>query len=241
MMFTLGNPTPLHKTRLMENVSKILIVDDEIDVLEFIAYNLEREGFRTFIAKDGLEAIRIAKQEKPDLILLDVMMPNLDGFAAAEHFRNLRDLKNTLIVFLTARNDEESELKGFTVGADDYITKPIKPKLLVSRIKALLRRKSAGSDTEIVMVGNISIDRDRHVVKVKEEEIFLARKEFDLLSLLASKPGRVFPRNEILNKVWGDDIIVGDRTIDVHIRKIRQKIGDEVIKTVKGVGYKFEM
>ncbi|MBX7107254.1 MAG: response regulator transcription factor [Chitinophagales bacterium] len=225
----------------MENVSKILIVDDEIDVLEFIAYNLEREGFRTFIAKDGLEAIRIAKQEKPDLILLDVMMPNLDGFAAAEHFRNLRDLKNTLIVFLTARNDEESELKGFTVGADDYITKPIKPKLLVSRIKALLRRKSAGSDTEIVMVGNISIDRDRHVVKVKEEEIFLARKEFDLLSLLASKPGRVFPRNEILNKVWGDDIIVGDRTIDVHIRKIRQKIGDEVIKTVKGVGYKFEM
>ncbi len=241
MMFTLGNPTPLNKTRLMENVSKILIVDDEIDVLEFIAYNLEREGFRTFIAKDGLEAIRIAKQEKPDLILLDVMMPNLDGFAAAEHFRNLRDLKNTLIVFLTARNDEESELKGFTVGADDYITKPIKPKLLVSRIKALLRRKSAGSDTEIVMVGNISIDRDRHVVKVKEEEIFLARKEFDLLSLLASKPGRVFPRNEILNKVWGDDIIVGDRTIDVHIRKIRQKIGDEVIKTVKGVGYKFEM
>ena len=225
----------------MENGSKILIVDDEIDVLEFIAYNLEREGFRTFIAKDGLEAIRIAKQEKPDLILLDVMMPNLDGFAAAEHFRNLRDLKNTLIVFLTARNDEESELKGFTVGADDYITKPIKPKLLVSRIKALLRRKSAGSDTEVTTVGNISIDRDRHVVKVKEEEIFLARKEFDLLSLLASKPGRVFPRNEILNKVWGDDIIVGDRTIDVHIRKIRQKVGEEVIKTVKGVGYKFEM
>lgn len=225
----------------MENVSKILIVDDEIDVLEFIAYNLEREGFKTYIAKDGLEAIRIAKQEKPDLILLDVMMPNLDGFAAAEHFRNLRDLKNTLIVFLTARNDEESELKGFTVGADDYITKPIKPKLLVSRIKALLRRKSVGSDTEVMKVGNISIDRDRHVVKVKEEEIFLARKEFDLLSLLASKPGRVFPRNEILNKVWGDDIIVGDRTIDVHIRKIRQKVGEEVIKTVKGVGYKFEM
>ncbi len=240
-MYVAGNPLTYHKTRFMENGSKILIVDDEIDVLEFIAYNLEREGFRTFIAKDGLEAIRIAKQEKPDLILLDVMMPNLDGFAAAEHFRNLRDLKNTLIVFLTARNDEESELKGFTVGADDYITKPIKPKLLVSRIKALLRRKSAGSDTEVTTVGNISIDRDRHVVKVKEEEIFLARKEFDLLSLLASKPGRVFPRNEILNKVWGDDIIVGDRTIDVHIRKIRQKVGEEVIKTVKGVGYKFEM
>lgn len=240
-MYVAGNPITYNKTRFMENGSKILIVDDEIDVLEFIAYNLEREGFRTFTAKDGLEAIRIAKQEKPDLILLDVMMPNLDGFAAAEHFRNLRDLKNTLIVFLTARNDEESELKGFTVGADDYITKPIKPKLLVSRIKALLRRKSAGSDTEVMMVGNISIDRDRHVVKVKEEEIFLARKEFDLLSLLASKPGRVFPRNEILNKVWGEDIIVGDRTIDVHIRKIRQKVGEEVIKTVKGVGYKFEM
>ncbi|MBK9732146.1 MAG: response regulator transcription factor [Chitinophagaceae bacterium] len=225
----------------MENVSKILIVDDEIDVLEFIAYNLEREGFRTFIAKDGLEAIRIAKLEKPDLILLDVMMPNLDGFAAAEHFRSLRELKNTLIVFLTARNDEESELKGFTVGADDYITKPIKPKLLVSRIKALLRRKSTGNDVEVMLVGNISIDRDRHVVKVKDEEIFLAKKEFDLLSLLASKPGRVFPRTEILNKVWGDDIIVGDRTIDVHIRKIRQKVGEETIKTVKGVGYKFEM
>lgn len=240
-MYITGSPLTQNKTSFMENVSKILIVDDEIDVLEFIAYNLEREGFKTYIAKDGLEAIRIAKQEKPDLILLDVMMPNLDGFAAAEHFRNLRDLKNTLIVFLTARNDEESELKGFTVGADDYITKPIKPKLLVSRIKALLRRKSVGSDTEVMKVGNISIDRDRHVVKVKEEEIFLARKEFDLLSLLASKPGRVFPRNEILNKVWGDDIIVGDRTIDVHIRKIRQKVGEEVIKTVKGVGYKFEM
>ncbi|HUM48501.1 MAG TPA: response regulator transcription factor [Chitinophagales bacterium] len=225
----------------MEHPSKILIVDDEIDVLEFIAYNLQREGYKTFIAKDGLEAIRLARMEKPDLILLDVMMPNLDGYAAAEHFRNLRELKNTLIVFLTARNDEESELKGFTVGADDYITKPIKPKLLVSRIKALLRRKSSGSDTEVMQMGNISIDRDRHVVKVKNEEVFLARKEFDLLSLLASKPGRVFPRTEILNKVWGDDIIVGDRTIDVHIRKIRQKIGEEVIKTVKGVGYKFEM
>lgn len=241
MANTFSNMSLLQKSYSMENVSKILIVDDEIDVLEFIAYNLEREGFRTFIAKDGLEAIRIAKLEKPDLILLDVMMPNLDGFAAAEHFRSLRELKNTLIVFLTARNDEESELKGFTVGADDYITKPIKPKLLVSRIKALLRRKSTGNDVEVMLVGNISIDRDRHVVKVKDEEIFLAKKEFDLLSLLASKPGRVFPRTEILNKVWGDDIIVGDRTIDVHIRKIRQKVGEETIKTVKGVGYKFEM
>jgi two-component system alkaline phosphatase synthesis response regulator PhoP len=239
-MDSFNNLSPLQKKMSLEHPSKILIVDDEIDVLEFIAYNLEREGYKTFIAKDGLEAIRIARLEKPDLILLDVMMPNLDGFAAAEHFRNLRELKNTLIVFLTARNDEESELKGFTVGADDYITKPIKPKLLVSRIKALLRRRSSGSDQPVVQIGNISIDRERHVVKIKNDEIFLARKEFDLLSLLASKPGRVFPRAEILNKVWGDDIIVGDRTIDVHIRKIRQKVGDETIKTVKGVGYKFE-
>lgn len=240
-MDNFSNLSAVKKNHTMEHQAKVLIVDDEIDVLEFIAYNLEKEGYKTFIAKDGLEAIRIARVEKPDLILLDVMMPNLDGFAAAEHFRNLRELKDTLIVFLTARNDEESELKGFYIGADDYITKPIKPKLLVSRIKALLRRRTMGGDIEVVQVGNISIDRDRHVVKVKDEEIFLARKEFDLLLLLASKPGRVFPRTEILNKVWGDDIIVGDRTIDVHIRKIRQKIGEETIKTVKGVGYKFEM
>jgi two-component system alkaline phosphatase synthesis response regulator PhoP len=239
-METIGN-FQTNQKRHMEYQTKIMIVDDEIDVLEFIAYNLEREGYKTITARDGLEAIRIARSQKPDLILLDVMMPNLDGYAAAEHFRNLRELKNTLIVFLTARNDEESELRGFNVGADDYITKPIKPKLLVSRVKALLRRKESGNDTEVMQVGNISIDRDRHMVKVKDDEIFLARKEFDLLALLASKPGRVFPRTEILNKVWGDDIIVGDRTIDVHIRKIRQKVGEETIKTVKGVGYKFEM
>lgn len=233
--------TSVRKSNAMENHPKIMIVDDEIDVLDFISYNLEREGYKTFTAKDGLEAIRLARSEKPDLILLDVMMPNLDGFAAAEQFRVIRELKNTLIVFLTARNDEESELKGFNVGADDYITKPIKPKLLVSRIKALLRRKSVGTEAEVMQLGDLTIDRDRHVVKVKNDEIFLARKEFDLLSLLASKPGRVFPRNEILYKVWGDDIIVGDRTIDVHIRKIRQKVGEEAIKTVKGVGYKFEI
>jgi two-component system alkaline phosphatase synthesis response regulator PhoP len=225
----------------MEHQPKILIVDDEIDVLEFIAYNLQREGYRTTIAKDGLEAIRLARQEKPDLIVLDVMMPSLDGFSAAEHLRNLPELRNTLVVFLTARNDEESELKGFHVGADDYITKPIKPKLLVSRIKALLRRKSDGGDSEAIQIGDLIIDREKHSIKVKDQEVFLARKEFDLLALLASKPGRVFPRNEILNKVWGDDVIVGDRTIDVHIRKIRQKVGEDLIKTVKGVGYKFEI
>ncbi len=239
-MLTLIEYSSTYST-MAEHHPKILIVDDEIDVLEFIAYNLQREGYRTTTAKDGLEAIRIARHDKPDLIVLDVMMPNLDGYATAEHLRNLKELKNTLIVFLTARNDEESELKGFHIGADDYITKPIKPKLLVSRIKALLRRKTSGSDTDVIQVGDITIDREQHLVKVKTDEIFLARKEFELLALLASKPGRVFPRNEILNRVWGDDVIVGDRTIDVHIRKIRQKIGDETIKTVKGVGYKFEV
>ena len=225
----------------MEHQPKILIVDDEIDVLEFIAYNLHREGYHTLTAKDGLEAIRMARQEKPDLIVLDVMMPTLDGYATAEHLRNLKELKNTLIVFLTARNDEESELKGFNVGADDYITKPIKPKLLVSRIKALLRRKITGTDSDVMQIGNLVIDRESHLVKVNNEEVSLARKEFELLALLASKPGRVFPRHEILNKVWGDEVIVGDRTIDVHIRKIRQKVGEDLIKTVKGVGYKFEI
>ncbi|MBA2422802.1 MAG: response regulator transcription factor [Chitinophagales bacterium] len=225
----------------MEHQPNILIVDDEIDVLEFIAYNLEKEGYKTIGAKDGLEAIRLAKLLKPDLILLDIMMPNLDGISTAEHLKELKELNQTLIVFLTARNDEESELKGFTAGADDYITKPIKPKLLVSRIKALLRRGSIEPDKNVMKLGDIIIDKDKHLVKLGKEEIFLARKEFDLLCLLASKPGRVFHRNEILSKVWGDDIVVGDRTIDVHVRKVRMKVGLEVIKTVKGVGYKFEI
>ena len=239
-MHATANFSPIYHT-MAEHHPKILIVDDEIDVLEFIAYNLQKEGYRTITAKDGLEAIRIARQEKPDLIVLDVMMPNLDGYTTAEQLRGHKELRNSLIVFLTARNDEESELKGFHVGADDYITKPIKPKLLVSRIRALLRRKSSGIEADVIQIGNLTIDRERHLVKVKTEEVFLARKEFELLGLLASKPGRVFPRTEILNKVWGDDVIVGDRTIDVHIRKIRQKVGEDLIKTVKGVGYKFEI
>lgn len=234
-------PLPYLLNEAMEQQPKILIVDDEIDVLEFIAYNLQREGYRTITAKDGLEAIRLARTEKPDLIVLDVMMPGLDGFAAAEHLRHLKELSKTLIVFLTARNDEESELKGFNVGADDYITKPIKPKLLVSRVKALLRRKTDGAETDLIRIGDVVIDREKHSVRVKSQEVFLPRKEFELLALLASKPGRVFPRNEILNKVWGNEVIVGDRTIDVHIRKIRQKVGEDLIKTVKGVGYKFEV
>jgi len=226
---------------LMKKEIKILIVDDEADVLDFISYNLQREGYKTFTARDGLEAVNMATKEKPDLILLDVMMPRLDGFAVADHLRILQETKSVLIVFLTAKNDEDSELRGFGVGADDYITKPIKPRLLLTRIKALLRRKFEWSDSSYrVEIGNIIIDQDSRMVKVGEEKIFLARKEFDLLSLLASKPGRVFPRHEILNTIWNDDETVGDRTIDVHIRKIRQKVGETNIKTVKGIGYKFD-
>lgn len=221
--------------------AKILIVDDEMDVLEFIEYNLRKEGYQVFSARDGLEAIRLAREVHPDLVILDVMMPNLDGLATAEHLRSLRELRQVLIVFLTARNDEQSELAGFNAGADDYVTKPIKPRLLVSRIKALLRRRATGEDWEQISIGHVTIDRERRVVLLDGQEIFLARKEFELLAMLASKPGRVFPRAEILKRIWGDEVIVGDRTIDVHVRKIRQKVGESLIKTVKGVGYKFEI
>ncbi len=220
---------------------KILIVDDEIDVLEFIEYNLKKEGYETATAKDGLEAIRMAKQFRPDLVLLDVMMPNLDGLSAAEHLRSIKELDPVMIVFLTARSDEQSELAGFQAGADDYIAKPIKPRLLISRIKALLRRRRHEEESAALEVGNMIIDRERRLVVIGSEKLSLPRKEFELLYMLASKPGRVFPRAEILKRIWGDDIIVGDRTIDVHVRKIRQKIGDALIKTVKGVGYKFEV
>ncbi len=220
---------------------KILIVDDEIDVLEFIEYNLRKEGYETATARDGLEAIRMAKQFRPDLVLLDVMMPNLDGLSAAEHLRSMKELDKVLVVFLTARSDEQSELAGFQAGADDYIAKPIKPRLLISRIKALLRRRRHEEEPAALEVGNMLIDRERRLVVIGSEKLSLPRKEFELLFMLASKPGRVFPRAEILKRIWGDDIIVGDRTIDVHVRKIRQKIGDALIKTVKGVGYKFEV
>ncbi|MCS6991725.1 MAG: response regulator transcription factor [Chitinophagales bacterium] len=221
--------------------AKILIVDDEVDVLEFIEYSLRKEGYEVYAARDGLEAIRLAREVHPDLVLLDVMMPNLDGLATAEHLRSLRELRQVLIVFLTARNDEQSELAGFHAGADDYITKPIKPRLLVSRLKALLRRRTAGDVMDQISIGHVTIDRERRIVRVNDQEVFLARKEFDLLAMLASKPGRVFPRAEILKRIWGDEVIVGDRTIDVHVRKIRQKVGESLIKTVKGVGYKFEI
>lgn len=219
---------------------KILVVDDELDILEIISYNLKTAGYDTVTAKDGSEAIQKAKIFRPDLIMLDIMMPNKNGIDTCRELRKIPDFKDTMVLFLTALNDEKSEIDGLNMGADDYIAKPIKPKLLVSRINALFRRLHKAEET-LVQLGDLTIDREKFTVTYKGQEIILAKKEFELLQLLASKPGRVFLRNEILNQVWGTEVIVGDRTIDVHIRKIRQKIGIDLITTVKGVGYKFEM
>ncbi|MBX7181071.1 MAG: response regulator transcription factor [Bacteroidia bacterium] len=221
---------------------KILLVDDEPDILEFIRYNLAKEGFKVLTAGTGKEAIEIAKSEIPDLVVLDVMMPEMDGIETCRELREIPKLQNTIIAFLTARNEDYSQIAGFDSGADDYITKPIKPRVLISRIKALLRRRSGIADTSeaVVEVQGLVIDRSRYLV-TKDGEVFnLPKKEFELLALLASKPGKVFTRDEILDRVWGDLVVVGDRTIDVHIRKLREKIGEDSIKTVKGVGYKFE-
>lgn len=229
----------------MEDLGKILIVDDEQDIVEFIKYNLNKQGFETMTASNGIEAVRNAKLFKPDLILLDMMMPLKDGMATIKELRNNSDFDSTVIIFLTAMSDEVSEIKGLEAGADDYIAKPIKTDLLITRVKAALRRantdKPSGNDEEILGFGDLEINRTKFSVTYKDQDIVLAKKEFELLSLLASKPGRVFLRNEILNTVWGTDVIVGDRTIDVHIRKIRQKLNLDVITTVKGVGYKFEL
>ncbi len=227
----------------MQYVAKILLVDDEPDILEFMEYNLRKEGYKVFTAKNGKEAIEIARREKPELIILDIMMPVMDGIEACRHLREIPELKNTIITFLTARNEEYSQIAGFDVGADDYITKPIKPRILISRVKALLRRVNGQSETNdatVLTIGDLKIDRDRYLVYKKEESIALPRKEFELLALLTSKPGKVFTREDILARVWGTDIIVGDRTIDVHVRKIREKLGDDSIKTIKGIGYKFD-
>ncbi|MEY2828300.1 MAG: hypothetical protein RIQ33_158 [Bacteroidota bacterium] len=220
---------------------KILIVDDEIDILDFIAYNLSKEGYETITAKNGNEAIDLAKKHHPELILMDIMMPEKTGIEACEQIRKIPELKSTLIAFLTALDDEQSELKGFEAGGDEYIAKPIKPKILLSRVNALLRRNNVDGKSTKISIGDIVIDKEQYVVYYKGDPVDLARKEFELLILLASKPGRVFYRNEILSRVWGDDVFVGDRTIDVHIRKIRSKLGDEIIRTIKGVGYKFEL
>ncbi len=221
-------------------VGKILVVDDEADILEIISYNLKSAGYETVTAKDGLEAIQKAKIFRPDLIMLDIMMPNKNGIDTCRELRRLPEFKETMVLFLTALNDEKSEIEGLNMGADDYIAKPIKPRLLVSRINALFRRLNKTEEQQLHL-GDLIIDREKFTVTYKGTEIILAKKEFELLQLLASKPGRVFLRNEILNQVWGTEVIVGDRTIDVHIRKIRQKLGVDLITTVKGVGYKFEL
>jgi len=222
----------------------LLLVDDEPDVLEFIGYNLRKEGFNVHTASNGNEAIKMAQQVRPQLILLDVMMPGMDGIETCEEIRKLPHLQNVLVAFLTARSEDYSQIAGFEAGGDDYIAKPIKPKVLVSRIKALLKRGNIGEVTnEIIQVDKpqktIEIDRERFIIKKKGVEISLPKKEFELLELLYSRPQKVFTREEIFSAIWGDDIIVGDRTIDVHIRKLREKIGEEHIDTVKGVGYKF--
>lgn len=219
---------------------KILLVDDEPDILEIVGYNLSNEGYQVITAENGIKAIKKAKKEKPQLIILDLMMPDMDGIETCENIRNIPELNNTVITFLTARGEDYSQVAGFDAGADDYITKPIKPKLLLSKVKALLRRfKDDEGEEPVVKIGQLTINREAYKVTYKNKDIVLPRKEFELLSLLTSKPGKVFKREEILDKVWGNEVIVGGRTIDVHIRKLREKIGDTSFKTVKGVGYKF--
>jgi len=218
---------------------KILLVDDEPDILEIVGYNLSNEGYQIITAENGVEAVKKAKKETPHLIILDVMMPEMDGIEACEIMRKNPDLKDTIITFLTARGEDYSQVAGFDAGADDYITKPIKPKVLVSKVKALLRRFKDQEVVDSVKIGNLVINRDEYKIILKGNEILLPRKEFELLSLLASKPGKVFKRDEILDKVWGNEVVVGGRTIDVHIRKLREKLGDHSFKTIKGVGYKF--
>ena len=218
---------------------KILLVDDEPDILEIISYTLKSDGYLVYTAENGVKAIELAKKVKPDLIILDVMMPEMDGIEACEIIRNDSEIGNSLIVFLSARGEDYSQIAGFNAGADDYITKPIKPKVLKSKIKSLLRRLSQ-EERDLIKIGSLIIDRSGYKVSLNGKDISLPRKEFELLFLLCSKPEKVFKREFILESVWGKDVVVGDRTIDVHIRKLREKIGDSYFKTVKGVGYKFQ-
>ncbi|MBK9285250.1 MAG: response regulator transcription factor [Sphingobacteriaceae bacterium] len=220
---------------------KILLVDDEQDIIEFLSYNLKKEGYQILTAGNGKDAIKIAASEIPHLIILDVMMPDLDGIETCREIREQKGLKDVLIAFLTARSEDYTQIAGFEVGADDYITKPIKPRVFISRVKALLRRLQSSEPKEAKLeFGEIRIDKEKHLVYKGKEEINLPKKEFRLFELLSSKPGKVFTREYILEKVWGEDVVVGDRTIDVHVRKLREKIGEDYFKTVKGVGYKFE-
>lgn len=224
----------------MEPKAKILFADDEPDILDIVSFNLEKEGYEVITAKDGQQALDFSKLYRPDLIILDVMMPYKTGLEVCNLLRQLPDFRQTPILLLTALNDEGTHIRGLDNGADDYISKPISPKILLSRINALLRRTQKDEGHKVIKMDNMTIDLARFMVSIDGNEISLAKKEFELLYLLAGKPGRVFLRNEILDMVWGSDVIVGDRTIDVHVRKIRQKTGIDCIKTVKGVGYKFE-
>lgn len=219
----------------------LLLVDDEPDILEFVSYNLKKEGYNVLTAGNGEEGLKKAKKAKPQLILLDVMMPGMDGIETCDKLRSQPELEDTLIAFLTARGEDYSQVAGFDAGADDYITKPIKPKVLISRIKALLRRYGQSQKSNAIQeFGGLKIDLDKYQVHNKTKKLDLPRKEFELLTLLTSRPGKVFHRDEILDKIWGNEVVVGGRTIDVHIRKLREKIGEKYIKTVKGVGYKFD-
>ena len=227
----------------MENI-KILVVDDEPDILEILSYNLKKEGYQVTTANNGEEAVLQAQEVKPTLIILDIMMPQMDGVEVCRTIRSKKEFDDVLIAFLTAREEDYSQIAALDVGGDDYITKPIKPRVLMSRVKALLRRAgrmdAAEDDSHIINVGDLTVDKEKVIVTRGEEKIELAKKEFELLTLLISKPGKVFTREEIFNKVWGTDVIVGNRTIDVHIRKLREKLGDNYIKTIKGIGYRFE-
>ena len=227
----------LNKHNMDTKTFKILLVDDEPDILEILSYPLKNEGFQVHTANNGLEAIKLAKDIQPHLIVLDVMMPEMDGIEACEIIRKDPKISNTLITFLSARGEDYSKIAGLNAGADDYITKPIKPKVLVSKVKSLLRRISL-KKSDLIETRNLIIDRSGYKVIINNKDIFLPRKEFELLFLLASEPGKVFKRNLIMDSVWGKDVVVGDRTIDVHMRKLREKIGDHYFKTVKGVGYK---
>ena len=219
---------------------KILLVDDEPDILEFVGYNIRKEGYILYTSSNGKEAITIAKEVVPHLIILDVMMPEMDGIETCKEIKRFPELKNTIITFLSARGEDFTQIAGLEAGGDDYITKPIKPRVLISRINALLRRSNSKQPNKIFTIGDITIDNEKYLILKSGTKIILPKKEFELLSLLISKPNKVFTREEIFSQIWGNDIIVGDRTIDVHVRKIREKLGDDRIKTVKGVGYKYE-
>ncbi len=230
-----------YKIRMTKQEIKVLLVDDEPDILEFLGYNLTKEGFDVYTASNGDEAIAEADNVKPDIIILDLMMPGKDGIVTCSLLKENKKLENTIILFLTARNEDYLQIAGFDVGADDFITKPVKPKILVAKIKALTRRLLMEKGSTIVKYGDLQIDREKFKIMISGNEIILTKKEFELLELLVSKPGKVFERDIIMNAIWGREVIVGDRTIDVHMSKLREKIGENYIKTIKGIGYKFEL